>query len=483
MTMNDEFDFSFVPEDLPEKNEREPFSVDVPEEEVTFGLPEGEEPLPAEEAAEEEAPAEETPEEEVPEEETPAEEEASAEEETPDEEEKTGFAVDTSAAEHTIPDYHKTAKPVYDFETEPKKKQRRHKRGFGCLGSTIYLLVVLALAAGISFFALGVVRDITGISKEDAEISVDIPEGATLTSIAKILKEEGLIDSEFGLVAYAKLTKIDYMYQPGTFTLNAKWGYKEMLKAMAVQQVIRETVKVRIVEGKTINSIAAILEENGVCKADDFIDALKTHDYTKYDFIAELPENPDRLYALEGYLFPDTYEFFKESDVDSVVYKFLDNFDKRFSKELRDEAREQGMTVDDVVKFASVVQKEGGSEKTMRMVAGVFHNRLNNNNYLFLQSNATLSYALGVPILWMTEEQMNDPSPYNTYLHKGLPPSAICNPGLQAIKAVLDPDDNDYYFFVTDEESRFYFSKTANEHEKYSNAIRNGPVDTSTGVI
>ena len=417
--------------------------------------------LPTEEPKEQETP--------------PAEETAPAE--------KTGFTVDTSEAE-LIPDYRKTEQPMYDFETENKKKPRRHKRGIGWVGSTIYLAIVIAISVGISIFALGIVRDVTGItkSKKDAEVTVEIPQGATLPSIAKILKEKGLIDSEFGLIAYAKLTKTDYTYQPGTFTLNPKWGYKEMLKAMTVQQIVRETVKVRIIEGKTAEDIAALLEENGVCAATDFLDALETHDYTKYDFIKNIPDSAGRLCKLEGYLFPDTYEFYKESDVDQVVTKFLDNFDKRFDQKLRDKAKAKGMTLDEVVKFASVVQKEGVSEKTMKMVAGVFNNRMSNKNYQYLQSNATLSYAIGEPILWMSDEQMKNPSPYNSYTHKGLPPSAICNPGLQAIKAVLDPDVNSYYFFVTDEDRLFYFSKTANEHERFSSAIKNGTVDKKKGV-
>jgi len=394
---------------------------------------------------------------------------------------KENFEINTDAAEQ-IPDYQKTEKPVYDFEAQPPRKRHVHKRGVGCLGSTLYLVAVIAVAVGLSIAALGVVRDVTGISKKDASVTVEIPEGATLWSIADILKEKKLIDSEYGLLAYAKIAGINYIYQPGTFTLNAKWGYKEMLKALSVQQNIKETVKVRIIEGKTVNDIAALLEENGVCSAADFTEALETHDYSQYDFIADIPVSEGRIYQLEGYLFPDTYEFFKESDVDTVVKKFLDNFDKRFSAELRAAAAEKGMTVDDVIRLASVVQKEGGSEKTMKMVSAVFQNRLGNKNYLYLQSNATLSYALGEAILWITDEQKENKSPYNTYTHKGLPPSAICNPGLKAIQAVLTPDDNNYYFFVTDKDGRFYFSKTANEHEKYSSQIKKGTVDTSRGV-
>lgn len=396
------------------------------------------------------------------------------------------FAVDMSAAEGTIPDYVRTSQPVYDFETADGKQRRRRrprKRGVGVLGGTIYLIVVLLVAVVLALFALSVVKDITGISKDDKEIIVTIPEGATLTDIAVILEENGLIDSRVGLLAFAKLTNRTYSYQPGECTLNAKWGYNEMLKALAQQKVVRETVNVTIVEGKTVEQIAELLEASKVCTAVDFLKVIEEGDFSDdYDFIAALPENQDRIHRLEGYIFPNTYNFYINSDPEEAVRKFLDSFDDQFDQELRQLAADQGMTVDDVVKLASIVQKEGASQKTMKMVARVFLNRMENKNYQYLQSNATLSYSKNEAILWITEEQMNEDDPYNSYKYKGLPPSAICNPGLQAIKAVLEPDDNDYYYFVTDSESKFYFSKTANEHEKQAAAIRKNGTGIGEGI-
>lgn len=397
---------------------------------------------------------------------------------------KPAFAVDMSVAEGSIPDYVRTAAPVYDFETSGEKRRTRRprKRGVGFLGSMIYLIIILLLAGAVALFALSVVKDITGITKDDKEIIVTIPDGATLTDIATILEENGLIDSKMGLLAFAKLTNLSYTYQLGECTLNPKWGYNEMLKALAQQKIVRETVNVTIVEGKTVEQIAELLESNKVCTAADFINAIQTGDFSDYDFIADLPENEDRIYRLEGYIFPNTYNFYLNSDPEDAVRKFLDSFDQQFDEELRQLAAEQGMTVDDVVKLASIVQKEGASKKTMKMVARVFLNRMENKNYQYLQSNATLSYSKNEAILWITEEQMNDKDPYNSYQHKGLPPSAICNPGRQAIEAVLEPDDNDYYFFVTDSESKFYFSKTANEHEKQSAAIRKNGTGIGDGI-
>ena len=394
------------------------------------------------------------------------------------------FDIDLTDAEVMIPDYIRTAQPVYDFEFYNKKKKRRpNKRGGGMLVTLIYLVVVAALAIIVSQFALSVVKDVTGIEKENVDITIEVPEGATLAQIADILQKNKLIDSSFGLLAYAKLTKADYTYQPGTFTLNPMMGYSEILKKLTEQNIIREEVTVRIIEGKTIDEIAQTLEDAQVCTAEEFIDALENKDFDSYAFVADIPENEDRIYKLEGYLFPDTYKFFKNSDPDDVIKKFLDNFNVRFSEELRAEAKEKGMTVEEVVVLASIVQKEGKSKKTMEMVAGVFLNRLNNSKkYPYLQSNATLGYSLGEAIFWMSEEDMQNPDPYNTYTHEGLPPSAICNPGLQAIKAVISPDDNDYYFFVNDENGLFFFSKTASEHEKQVEAIKKNGTGNGEGI-
>lgn len=393
------------------------------------------------------------------------------------------FEVDVSAAEDAIPDYVESGRVVYDFELEKGKKRKPRKRGAGCLSGAVYLVLVIALSIGLAIFALTVVNDVTGLVKDDVEITVEIPKGASLTDIAKILKDNGLIDNEIGLLAFAKLAGLDYTYHQGTFTLNPRMGYHELLKALAQQSVSLETVKVTIIEGWTIDEIAQKLESSQVCTALEFTTALENNDYSDYDFIAAIPENEDRIYKMEGYIFPDTYDFYKGSDADTVIRKFLDNFEVRFSQELRDEAEAQGMTVEEVVILASMVQEEGASEKTMQMVAGVFRNRLDNpSKYPYLQSNATLSYALGEPILWMDEDDLENPDPYNTYVHEGLPPSAICNPGLQAIKAVLYPDENDYYFFVTDENNLFYFSETASQHEKQVNSIRKNGVGIGEGV-
>lgn len=418
-----------------------------------------------------------------------AQEEAVAEEvkkeETVTEQTDKKYNIDMTEAESSIPDYVKTAMPVYDFEVDGRKHRvRARKRGFGCLGSSVYLAVIIALSIVLASFVLTVANDITGLEKKDVEITVEIPDGASLSDIAAVLKDNGLIDNELGLIIFARLFDDSRTYQTGTFVLNPRMGYQEMLKALSQVTEKRKTVNVTVIEGKTIEEIAAILESNGVCTSVEFLKAIEETDFSKdYDFIADIPSNEDRIYKLEGYIFPDTYQFFEASDADDVIKKFLDNFDNRFNEELRAEAKKQGMTIEEVVNLASIVQKEGSSKKTMQMVAGVFHNRLDKPaSYPYLQSNATLSYSLGESLIWMDEEQMKNPDPYNSYVHKGLPPSAICNPGLDAIKAVLYPDDNDYYYFVTDSNSKFYFSKTSSQHEKQVANIKKNGVGIGEGV-
>ncbi len=371
-----------------------------------------------------------------------------------------------------IPDYVPAQNPAPIVE-EGKKPRRPAKRGAGCFGTVVYTVAILLVSVFFAVVVLTVLNDITGLVKDDVQIDVTIPEGATLSDIADILQENHIINSAVGLKAYAKITNAGSNYQYGVYTLNPRMGYSELLSALQQQTTFRKTVDVQIIEGRTVEQIAEILEAKQVCSAAEFLDAVNNGDFSDYDFVAQIPDNADRKYRLEGYIFPDTYEFYVADTAENVIRKFLDAFEKRVTEEMRAEAEAQGMTIDELITLASIVQKEGKSQNTMELVSSVFRNRLNNpQEYPYLQSNATLSYALGEAIVWATNEQMNNPDPYNSYTNEGLPPGAICNPGKQAIEAVLANEKSDYYYFVTDDNGLFYFSKTAREHQREVEAIQ-----------
>lgn len=233
------------------------------------------------------------------------------------------------------------------------------------------------------------------------------------------------------------------------------------------------TVRVTFPEGFTVLQIAERLEENGVCPADEFITACKT----PYEGI-DIPNPDERIILLEGYIFPDTYEFYRDSDVGSVIKKFIKNYNMQITDEMKNRAKELGYTMDEILTLASVIQKECDEDISECInVSSVFHNRLKSPRFSMLQSDVTTFYIknnmgdyLGgykkdVKLDGQNEEIQKYMKLYSTYYCKGLPAGPICNPSLKAITAALYPSDTNYYYFFTDKTlENFYYSETFEEH-------------------
>ena len=215
----------------------------------------------------------------------------------------------------------------------------------------------------------------------------------------------------------------------------------------------------------TRSGAARLLEENGVCGADDFIYTFNSSvfgfEYEKYVLSSTL-----KLYKYEGYLFPDTYEFYTGDSAYNVVKKIKTRTNEILSAEVISEAASKGFTIDQVVILASIIQKEAASEEEMKTIASVFINRLNNSEeYPRLQSDTSNSYIENVIKKVLTVEYQEMYDAYDTYVCTGLPVGAICSPGLSAIEAVLNPEDTDYYYFCSNLETReTYFAQTYSEH-------------------
>ena len=225
-----------------------------------------------------------------------------------------------------------------------------------------------------------------------------------------------------------------------------------------------ETVWGTIPEGKSAGEIAEILESKGVCRAEDFLRALNQYQTTSATF-DEFKNNPDLLYYYEGCLYPDTYEFYCNSDPSIVIRRMLINFDNKMTDELKAQMEEKGLSLLETITLASIVQQEAGKPEDMAKVAAVFWNRLENpSQFPKLQSNPTTEYAeSSLP----GANASADPSAYDTYQVSGLPAGPICNPGMDAIQAVLNPEEDfDAYFFCTDRTGHFYFAETLAEHKE-----------------
>lgn len=347
-------------------------------------------------------------------------------------------------------------------EQEMPKKQRN-----GCLGKIIYLSIVLLIAVAVAYFLLVFLIDSTGLNKSNKITDVEIPQGAGTQQIAEILAENDVIDQPLCFRIYAKFSKADGKFQQGTFPLSADMGYAEIVTLLQTTKP-RPNTNVTITEGMTVEEIAVLLQEKEVCSAQDFC-AVVNYGKFDYDFIDDIPwGNNGRMYRLEGYLFPDTYNFYLNSEPEAVINRMLSNLDKKIDDTLRAKMTAQDMTLDELLVFASLIQGEAAQKADMEGVSRVLYNRIAHPGYPKLELCSTRDYVNSIrPLLNGLQVSSNL---YNTYECVGMPAGAINNPGLDAINAVFNPstDDKvmDCYFFATDYDTGItYFSKTFAQHE------------------
>lgn len=226
-------------------------------------------------------------------------------------------------------------------------------------------------------------------------------------------------------------------------------------------------VRVTFPEGYTALQIAEKLEENGVCSKEEFLTEVNNTEYLDL-FGIEIADPENRYYLLEGYLFPDTYDFYLGESPVSVIKKFLRNFDSKITDDIKAECKEMGYTLDEILTLASVIQRECGNGKDDAMVSSVIHNRLKDSPNARLECDSTTYYLRENVKPYVTEnEYMFYVELYSTYDTGGIPEGPINNCGLGTINAALNPEESSYYYFVTDNNGNFYFSETLSEH--YSN--------------
>lgn len=367
-----------------------------------------------------------------------------------------------------------------------KKKQTNHTRTMGqvFLGAVIS---VSAIFAG-SLLAVKVIeglRDITGMAKRYYEYDIVISESMTTEDVVDLLHSNGMIlnASFFKTYVNYQLGKEDAKpILAGAHTVNSNMSYGNLLNALTTEKKYTETVTVLIPEGMTASEIGKLLEENYVCRAEDF-EKYYSSKLNEYDFEEGIPDNTNRFNALEGYLFPDTYEFYVIDDLKNspnldtekyaktaaaTMYK---NFEAKMTDDLIERMNELGMTLDETIILASLIQREGTNEDNMAKISSVFHNRLNDpENFPQLQSDTTYTYierCINPKINSSNEDRMNEIiDAYDTYKCVGLPAGAVCNPGLEAIKAALYPENTDYLYFLVSEDGVFYYAKTLEQHEQ-----------------
>ena len=359
-------------------------------------------------------------------------------------------------------------------EAAAKKRKKRLNTAYNWLLTIVWVSAVLMVSIFIATFALSSINDLVGFSKESREVQITIPEGASLSEISKILEEKGVIDEPFTFEVYARVKEMDKRLAPGTYTLNSNLGYDQIFQLLKTKEVAKNVVKVNFYEGMTLSEIAKRLEEYGVCGYDEFIEAAKTETFG-YEFESMMGTSEYIYYKWEGYLFPDTYEFYTNSSPRSVIAKFVDNFNNKITAEYYLRMQELGLSLEDLITLASVIQSEAAYMEDMEKVSSAFHNRLKpGSGFPKLQSDVTWFYYEQEIMPFVEDEELSDiyHTSYDTYYKDGLPVGPICNPGMNAIKAALYPENTTYYYFVTDKNGKFYYGSTQSEHD-YNVAVAN----------
>jgi UPF0755 protein len=347
-----------------------------------------------------------------------------------------------------------------------KKKKRKKRRVASALVITLTILVV---SIGISATVMTLGQDLLGINNDTKTRLVNIPTGANTAEIAEILKEEGIISHPKLFTFFAGMSDKDSEFTAGEHEVRPDMAYETLFEELASPAMNASgTVQIAFPEGITLREAADLLESTNVCDADDFIDFFNDHSQYGYTYESHLPSFVnEKFYVMEGYLFPDTYIFYEDMDVDLVCQKILENFDSKITQEYYDRMDELGITLDQMLTLASMIQSEAGTVDQMSKISSVFWNRLNNpTEYPKLQSDPTSDYVEEVikPNIKTADPDLY--TAYDTYESEGLPPGAICNPGLDAIRAALYPADTDYYYFYSNLDTReTYFSRTLQEHE------------------
>ena len=334
------------------------------------------------------------------------------------------------------------------------------------LKGIVYIVAVLVISVFASWTIIEVANDVFAFVKSDEAVTVVIEEEMTANDVAQMLYENGIIKYPTMYELFIRLKEESTDYLVGEYEISPSMNYGDINDTFTYIAHTGEQVVVTVPEGYTVDQIIDLLLKNGIGTREGLVAAINEFDYD-YRFMQGLDDlDPERTYRLEGYLFPDTYYFFKDASEVAVIDKFLVNFERKVSEEYYERADVLGMSMDDLIILASMIQAEGMTLSDFENISSVFHNRLANpRTYPKMQSDATLQYILDKRKTALTASDLQIDSKYNSYKYNGLPPGSICNPGMDAINCALYPAETGYYYFLADGRGNTYFSETLEQHE------------------
>ena len=374
-----------------------------------------------------------------------------------------------------------------DEEQTTSKPKRRKRIVPLYLKVLIYIVAVTLVSIGLGYAAWECAQDVLAFGRSSDMAQVVVKETDSLDDVAQMLKEKGMIKYPRLFKLYCNFTGSADRIEAGTYELCYNYDYHALASGMRSSSPNRSTVRVMIPEGKTCAQIFALMEENGVCEVTELQKCAAETEFD-YWFLEGIPYGADN--RLEGFLFPDTYDFYVGDNPERVLDKLLSNFNRKFSEEavtrleelnaeLAERLSKRGydeeyiqahrMGVFELITVASMIEKETAGVSESGEIASVIYNRLcRPADYPYLNVDATIVYALGGINRPLTYEDTQLDSPYNTYNHAGLPAGPIANPGLNSIAAALNPSETDYYFYALDKGTGMHhFSSTYEAHQRF----------------
>lgn len=361
-------------------------------------------------------------------------------------------------------------------------KARKNKRIF----SFMWLCMVLLVSFTLASYLIGGSNDFFAVGRPEGTTQVDIPENVTLEQLSEILSSSGAIGKPEFFTLYCTVKKEEMeFFQPGSYTVETNLDYEDLINTLqGGNEDLGEEITVTIPEGRNALEIAQLMEENGVCKAQEFLDALNTLDFSNYTVIAGMGGGEGRYFKIEGYLFPDTYNFYQGENLESVIGKLINNFQSKISDQIYAMAEQRGMSLDQVVTMASIIQAEAADVGDMFNVSAVLHNRMDfgsQYDIYRLECDSTMFYpyrnAQAVP-----QAGALPYGDYDTYKVDGLPKGPICNPGAEAILAAVRPNGDEagsYLYFCHAEDGTAYYASDSWQHQE--NLVAAGLVDSADG--
>ncbi len=342
----------------------------------------------------------------------------------------------------------------------------------------VFCAVVLIFSTAFSAIAISCINDILAIGRSEEKVEVNIPNDATTDEIIDILADEGLVKQKLFCKLFYKAFSFvkninktakpkEPVYFGDIYYVQKNLGLEGYLTEFKQVAQTADTVTLVFPEGWTIYQIFDKVDEFGVCSKNELLASISGAEFD-YDFVEKIPDNSNRTFKLEGYLFPSTYEFYEKSNANSVIRKFLDAFDSRWGDIYETQSENLGLTQDEIIIIASIIQREAANKNQMGLISSVIHNRLKNSvSWPLLGCDSTANYITNYVRPNVSANQaIIFENYYDTYTSQGLPPGPICNPGNDAIEAALFPEDTNYYYFRHDKYGEIYMAKTQAEHDR-----------------